>query len=183
LTSAEILLLAVALGMDAFSVALGVGVVVSERRQVFRLSWHFGLFQFLMPLVGWQAARLLSPRIGAFGNWVGAGLLFLIGGRMLQEGLRRGKGRSDESRMDPTRGWSLVGLSVATSIDALGVGFGFGLVQADLFRACVVIGQAALVMTWLGLRLGKVLGDRLGAFAEVLGGGVLVLLGVRMLVA
>jgi len=178
---AEVLLLALALGMDAFSVALGVGMVVSGWRQVFRLSWHFGFFQFCMPLVGWQAARLVSPRIGAFGNWVGAGLLFVIGGRMVGEGLRRKGEREGGYRIDPTRGWSLVGLSVATSIDALGVGFGFGLVEAHLFRACVVIGLVAMVMTWLGLRLGKVLGNRFGAFAEVLGGCVLVLLGVRML--
>jgi len=180
--AAEILLLALALGMDAFSVALGAGMVVSGRRAILRLSWHFGFFQFLMPLVGWQAARFLSPRIGAFGNWVGAALLFLIGIRMIGEGLRKDKERQGEGgRIDPSRGWSLVGLSIATSIDALGVGFGFGLVRADLFRACVVIGLAAFVMTWLGVRLGTVLGKRFGTMAEVLGGVVLFLLGVRML--
>ncbi len=178
----EVFFLAVALGMDAFSVALGVGMIASGRRQIFRLSWHFGLFQFLMPLIGWQAARLLSPGIGALGRWVGAGLLFMIGTRMLLEGVRTRKAaRPDAGRGDPTRGWSLLGLSLATSIDALGVGFGFGLVRSDLFRACVVIGLAAAIMTWSGVRLGKVLGKSSGAYAEALGGGVLVLLGVRML--
>jgi len=178
----EILFLSLALGMDAFSVALGAGMVVAGWRPALRLSWHFGFFQFLMPLVGWQAARVLSPSIGAFGGWLGAALLFLIGIRMIGEGLRkRGDGAREDGRIDPTRGWSLVGLSVATSIDALGVGFGFGLVRSHLFRACVVIGATALVMTWLGVRLGTVLGKRFGSAAEVLGGAVLVLLGFRLL--
>jgi len=183
LKGAEILFLSLALGMDAFSVALGVGMVASGPRQVFRLSWHFGPFQSFLPLIGRQGARLPSPSIGALGRWIGAGLLLLIGIRMLVEGVRKERGARPEEavRIDPTRGWSLVGLSVATSIDALGVGFGFGLLGGDLFRACVVIGITAGVMTLVGIRLGRVLGQRFGVFAEVLGGGVLAVLALRML--
>jgi putative Mn2+ efflux pump MntP len=101
---------------------------------------------------------------------------------MLGEGLHKERRPEPAARIDPTRGWSLVGLSVATSIDALGAGFGFGLFRADLFRACMAIGLTALGMTWTGIRLGKVLGGRIGPFAEVLGGAVLILLGVRMIV-
>jgi len=177
------ILLAVALGMDAFSVALGVGFVAVGKRQTFRLCWHFGFFQFLMPLVGWQGARLLSPRIGALSAWLGAGLLFVIGIRMIWEG-RRGQGEEGRrAGVDPTKGWSLVGLSLATSIDALGVGFGVGLVQEDLLKACVVIGFTAMGLTWLGMRLGKVLGRWTGPLAEIVGGCVLILLGIHLLIS
>jgi manganese efflux pump family protein len=182
LSLGEMLLLALALGMDAFSVALGVGLTVAGKRPVFRLSWHFGLFQFLMPLLGWQAARLVSARVGSLGAWVGAGLLLVIGGRMLRDGWRKRKGGREQVPADPTRGWSLVGLSVATSIDALGVGFGVGLAaQGDLMKACVVIGLVAGALTFLGMQFGRALGRRFGAAAEILGGAVLLLLGVRML--
>lgn len=175
----EILLLALALGMDAFSVAVGVGLSASGKRQIFRLSWHFGFFQFAMPLLGWQAARTLASGIGTYGVWVGAGLLFGVGARMIREALKRK--REEANPVDPTRGWSLVVLSTATSIDALAVGFGLGLVGGNLFLACVLIGLTAGSMTWIGMLLGRTLAARVGTFAEILGGVVLVLLAVRML--
>jgi putative Mn2+ efflux pump MntP len=175
-------LLALALGMDAFSVALAVGLTVTGRRPVFRLSWHFGLFQFLMPLIGWQGARLVSARVGSLGVWLGAGMLFLIGGRMVRDGWGKRTGKNENVPADPTRGWSLVGLSVATSIDALAVGFGVGLAQqGGLMKACVVIGLVACGLTWLGMQFGRALGRRFGAAAEILGGVVLLVLGIRML--
>ena len=175
----EMFLLALALGMDAFSVAVGVGLTAFGRRQIFRLSWHFGFFQFAMPLIGWQAARYLSSGIGTYGVWVGAGLLLLVGARMIREGLK--KKREEAPRVDPTRGWSLVVLSTATSIDALAVGFGLGLAGDSLLPACVLIGITAGSMTCFGMILGRTLAARVGTYAETAGGVVLVLLAVRML--
>ena len=182
MTPVEMVFLAFALGMDAFSVALGVGLITTARRQVFRLCWHFGFFQFLMPLIGWQIARLVSPGIGMLSAWVGAGLLFAIGIRMILSGWKKDEETDNPAKADPTKGWSLVGLSLATSMDALGVGFGMGLVKGDLFKACVLIGLVALALTWLGMRLGRMAGSRLGTLAESAGGVVLILLGLHMLI-
>lgn len=179
MTSIEVLLLSLALGMDAFSVAIGVGLTASGRRQIFRLSWHFGFFQFAMPLAGWQAARLVSSEVGSYGAWIGSGLLFLVGFRMLRDALR--KGARQALPRDPTKGWSLVMLSTATSIDALAVGFGLGLVGGSLFRACLLIGITAGLMTWLGMLLGRFLAARVGIYAELAGGVVLLLLALRLL--
>ena len=182
MTRTEMIFLAFALGMDAFSVALGVGLFATGRRQVFRLCWHFGFFQFLMPLLGWQIARMASPRIGLLSAWVGAGLLFLIGIRMILTGWKKDTETEAPAKTDPTKGWSLMGLSLATSMDALGVGFGVGLVQEDLFKVCIIIGVVALALTWLGMRLGRMAGRRLGSLAETVGGVVLILLGLHMLI-
>lgn len=179
MSSLELLLLSLALGMDAFSVAIGVGLTAAGRRQIFRLSWHFGFFQFAMPLIGWQAARFVSSEVGAYGAWIGSGLLFLVGFRMLRDALRK-DGRKALPR-DPTKGWSLVMLSTATSIDALAVGFGLGLVGGNLLRACLLIGITAGGMTWMGMLLGRSLAARIGTYAEMAGGIVLVLLALRLL--
>jgi putative Mn2+ efflux pump MntP len=115
-----ILGLAVALAMDAFAVALGTALTLPTltRRHLFRLGWHFGLFQALMPLIGWLAGRTIQKWIVSVDHWIAFGLLVFVGGRMVWEAIHS-EDRPD--RGDPTRGWSLIMLSVATSIDALAV--------------------------------------------------------------
>ena len=116
----EILFIAVGLSMDAFAVALGVGAspVVRGPRPAFRISFHFGLFQFLMPVVGWTVGSAVQPLIESFDHWIAFGLLFYVGGRMIHAGIFGGED-SGSRHTDPTAGWSLVILSVATSIDAV----------------------------------------------------------------
>lgn len=106
--------------MDALAVAIATGIVLGEvsGRQTFRLAFHFGLFQFLMPVVGYLAGMTVERRIKEFDHWVAFALLGFIGGKMVCEGFRGG-GEEGNGGKDPTRGMSLVMLSVATSIDAL----------------------------------------------------------------
>jgi len=115
-------LIAVGLAMDAFSVALGVGASLPRLtpRHMFRLSWHFGLFQFMMPVLGWAAGSKLVGQISSWSHWLAFLLLTLIGARMMVDGLRTSD--SPTAKTDPTRGVSLVTLSLATSFDALAVG-------------------------------------------------------------
>lgn len=180
MTLMELILIAVSLGMDAFSVALGVGVRQRGFRPTFRLSFHFGLFQFLMPLVGWGLSRQVAHIVQAYAAWVAAGILTLIAAHMLyasahdQPTFRAG---------DPTRGWSLVGLSVATSIDALGVGVGMGVLRSGHVGYAAVIGVVAALMTLVGLWLSRRVGEAVGRHAERVGAVILVVVAVRMLVA
>jgi len=181
MTFLEMLILAVALGLDAFSVAIGAGFVAFGLRRRIRLAWHFGFFQFAMPLLGWQMARLVSAEVGMSGKWLGGGLLILIGARMVQTSIRAKQEEPQQPRRDPTKGWMLVSLSLATSLDALGVGFSFGLLKAHLLNACLLIGAVAFVLTYMGMAMGNTLSSKVGTWAEGTGGCVLILLGLRML--
>jgi len=175
----EIALIAVALGCDAFAVGLGVGCRFCAPRQIFRLSFHFGLFQFMMPLAGWLAGRHILVWTKTWTPWIAFGLLMFIGGRMVIEGLRAPE--EEVECADPTRGVSLVMLSVATSIDALGVGFSLGVLNQNLFVVAVCIGITAAAMTWLAMKIGNRLSQRFAKRMEIIGGFILVAIAFKLL--
>jgi len=175
-------LIALSMAMDAFAVCLGAGTQprTSGPRPTFRLAFHFGLFQFLMPVLGWLAGTRLELYIARFDHWLAFGLLAFVGVRMLWSGIRPGK---EESQDDPSRGWTMVLLSIAVSIDALAVGLSLGLIGVTIWVPAVLIGIVTGLISWLGLRLGNKLGDRFGARMEVIGGLVLVGIGIRILLS
>ncbi|MCC7196512.1 MAG: manganese efflux pump [Gemmatimonadaceae bacterium] len=176
----EILLIALGLAMDAFAVCLGAGTTghINGPRPVFRLSFHFGLFQLLMPLVGWLLGSGFSRWIAPVDHWIALGLLGFVGVRMVLSGLRPG---GETRSADPSRGATLVLLSVATSIDALAVGLTLAMLRVRIVYPAVVIGVVAALMSLLGLAVGVRLGRRLGPRMEVVGGLVLIAIGVRVL--
>lgn len=173
--------IAVALAMDAFAVAIGTGMVLGRANghQVFRLTFHFGLFQFLMPILGWLAGQTIADAIQGVDHWIAFVLLAVVGGHMIKEGLES----PDEERRpgDPTKGWSLVVLSVATSIDALAVGLSMAFLGVSIWYPSVVIGLVAAGFTLAGMRLGRVLGQRFGHRMALLGGAILIAIGVKIL--
>ena len=175
--------IAVGLAMDAFAVAIATGIVLGtvSGRQTFRLAFHFGLFQFLMPVVGYLAGMTVGGYIRGYDHWLAFVLLGYIGGKMVYEG---GWGDREEGSggKDPTRGISLVVLSVATSIDALAVGISLGVLRnEEIIYPGVVIGLVACTFTAAGLHLGKRLGAVFGKRMEIAGGLVLVAIGVKIL--
>lgn len=173
---------ALALAMDAFAVSAAISASLRgcTPRQVFRLSWHFGLFQTLMPILGWFGGQAVAGLLGSVDHWLALSILGFLGGKMIYEALR---GEHDaQSKADPTRGWSLVALSVATSIDALAVGLTLGLMGVKIWFPSLIIGLVAASMTFAGTVLGRTVGARLGRYAECFGGGVLIVIGLRILV-
>ena len=174
-------LIAIALGCDAFAVGLGIGIRCSAPRQIFRLSFHFGLFQFMMPLVGWLLGRQILSWSVTWGPWIAFVLLSAIGFKLVRNGIHPEKEEADCP--DPTRGFSLVMLSVATSIDALGVGFSLGVVANNLFSASVGIGITAAAMTWLAMKLGNRLSEKFAQKMEIVGGLVLIGIAFKLLLA
>jgi len=175
----EVLLLAVSMAMDAFAVCLSAGALPGPQgpRQAFRLAFHFGLFQFIMPVVGWLAGSTIEPMIREFDHWAAFGLLALVGGRMIFA-----SGRSEQtSPADPSRGWTLVLLSIAVSVDALAVGLSLGLVSVAVIYPALFIGITTGLLSLVGLRLGVTAGRRLGRPVELIGGLVLIAIGVRIL--
>ena len=176
-----ILSLAVGLALDAFAVAIAVGLSLPRvtKRHIFRLAWHLGLFQFLMPVIGWSAGRTVSAQIAAYDHWVAFGLLAVIGGKMLCDAFRHEPAKLET---DPTRGLMLIALSVATSIDALAVGLSMAFLEVAIWLPSVVIGLVAGFLTVIGICFGSRLGASAGRWARAAGGTVLLLIGVRILV-
>lgn len=171
-----------ALGCDAFAVGLGVGTRFCSPRQVFRLSFHFGLFQFLMPLLGCFIGQNVVGLASGWAPWVAFGLLSLIGTKMIHESFRPPEtSKPVEDCPDPTRGFSLVGLSLATSMDALGVGFSLGILEQGLLLAASIIGVVACAMTWTAMKLGNRLSEKFGRRMEIAGGLILLAIAVKLL--
>ena len=176
----EIVGIAVGLAMDATAVAIGASVLLGRvsGRQVFRFAFHFGLFQAGMPVLGWLAGRGIRELIAAWAPWVAFFLLLFIGGKAIVDVVR-----GDDSRapVDPTRGWSLVLLSVATSIDALAVGLSLAVLDVSIWMPCLVIGLVTAALTVVGMVGGARLGNRVGERVRVLGGVILIGIGVKIL--
>jgi manganese efflux pump family protein len=174
--------IALGLAMDAFAVSIGVGLTLKkvDARQTFRLAWHFGLFQALMPIIGWLAGMTVEHWIAPVDHWIAFGLLAAVGGKMIYESFQ--DDADEVEPVDPTRGVSLVVLSVATSIDALAVGLSLAVLDVQIWYPAVVIGVVAGVLTTIGIRLGSRFGVIFGRRMETVGGLVLLAIGVNILV-
>ncbi len=179
----EITLIAIALGVDAAVVAIssGIGLPTVTWRHVFRLAWHFGFFQGAMIAVGALAGYSISGWMGAWDHWVAFGLLALVGGRMIWNAVRHD--HESAAKPDPTRGFTLVLLSLATSIDALAVGVSMSLMDRPILVSALVVGVVAGAMTVGGVRLGQFVKRAMvvGQWAEAVGGLVLLGIGARIL--
>lgn len=176
----EVFLLACALAVDAFSVGAVVGLRHRGARQIFRLSFHFGLFQALFPLVGALASKLVLSYIESWDHWLVFVVLGALGVRMLVGAFRGG----DEPKEAPdlTKGMRMVGLSAAVSIDALAAGLLIEATDTPLVASVVIIGLVASAATVVAMLGASRFSDQVGKRAEVLGGIVLILLGTRTLV-
>ncbi len=218
--------LAVGLAMDAavVSASISASLPTVTRRHAFRLAWHFGLFQFFMPILGWLLGTQVIQYIDGWDHWVAALLLAAVGGHMLYEavrtetaasaegvrhragqdtpGQRAGTGAGQEEgepystgtpdrtgmaapgskrRGDPTRGWSLVMLSIGTSIDALAVGLAIPMLHMNVWEVVPVIGVVTAGLVLAGIAAGRAAGRVIGRAAEVAGGVILVAMGLKIL--
>lgn len=173
--------IALALAMDAFAVALGTGIALKRLtgRHLFRLGFHFGLFQALMPVLGWLAGFTIQRWISAYDHWLAFGLLAFVGGKMIWEAFQGKEGEG--ARRDPTRGLRLVTLSIATSIDALAVGFSLAMLGVSIWFPALVIGLVAGSLTVAGMLLGCRFTAVWGRRMEIVGGLVLCAIGVKIL--
>lgn len=173
--------IAIALAMDAFAVALATGMALNPLtgRHLFRLGFHFGLFQALMPVTGWLAGKSFQHLIADYDHWIAFALLAFVGGKMIREALAPA---DEEAATDPTRGMTMVMLSIATSIDALAVGLSLALLGVSIWTPALVIGLVAGVLTVCGMLLGRRVGAAWGKRVEIVGGIVLCLIGVKILI-
>ena len=134
-----------------------------------------------MPLAGWFLGQHVVGVARQWAPWVAFGLLFFIGAKMSYESLRPDESPDAKECPDPTRGFSLVMLSIATSVDALGVGFSLGILNRNLFFTAVWIGITACLMTWAAMELGNRLSARFGQRMGIAGGVILMAIAVKLL--
>ncbi len=167
----QIIFISIALGCDAFSIALCIGAFKRYPGQKFRLGFHFGLFQSLMFIVGFGLGHVLLGWISIYGKWIACVIVGCVALHMIAESFKK---HEEQIATDLSRGWFLITFSIATSIDALAVGFSFGLLGGSPWLSCLIIGLIAAIMTLTGLFIGRRLRASFGKIAEF-GGGIVLL--------
>ena len=177
---ATIFLLAIGLSFDSFAVSVCSGLNLPHIRflQAVKIAIFLALFQGLMPLAGWLVGNSVASLIEPVDHWIAFGLLCLIGGKMIIESFINSEEREIKN---PLHLKVILMLSVATSIDALAVGFSFATILEKILFAVLIIGAVTFIASMLGILLGKKTGPKINRFAEIIGGGILVIIGSKIL--
>ena len=175
-----LLLLAVGLSMDAFAVAICKGLALKKATlgHALIVGLWFGLFQALMPLIGYLAGAQFSEQIQAYDHWIAFGLLLLIGGNMIREAIFEKEPETTDGALSFR---AMLPLAVATSIDALAVGVTFAFLNVHLIPSVALIGCVTCLISMAGVKIGSLFGARFEKNAEILGGVILIVLGTRIL--
>lgn len=175
----ELFILAVGLSMDAFAVSICKGLSVQRLRPRHALicGAYFGGFQALMPLIGWLLGRQFEELIKSIDHWIAFGLLVLIGANMIRESFGK-----DEEVNDSFSFKTMLPLAIATSIDALAVGVTFAFLEVQIVPAILLIGVTTFAISAAGVKIGNVFGAKYKSKAELAGGMILILLGIKILI-
>lgn len=175
----DLLMTAIALSMDAFAVSISKGLSVQNlrARHAFITGAYFGGFQALMPLLGWLLASSFAAAIERFDHWVAFAMLALIGANMVREALSH----DEEQQNDSFDVKTMLPLAVATSIDALATGVSFALTGTNIWIAIAVTGVTTFLFSAAGIKIGNVFGTKYQSRAELFGGIILILMGVKIL--
>lgn len=176
----ELILIAVGLSMDAFAVSICNAMVVPRLRlrDACKFGVFFGVFQAIMPFIGWMAGKTFSGYVAAIDHWVAFVLLGFIGAKMIYEAFHEDEECQTEN---PLRFRVLLLLAIATSIDALAVGVTFAFMKISVLPSVLTIGAITFVISTVGALIGKKAGTALGSRAEVVGGVILILMGIKIL--
>ncbi|MEI2402935.1 manganese efflux pump MntP [Niallia taxi] len=171
-----LVLMAFALGMDAFSVGLGMGMYRLRLRQIMKIGIIIGIFHVIMPLLGILAGRFLSDNFGGIAGIIGGVLLLILGVQMIWAGFKE----EDAYKITPV-GFGLIVFAVSVSLDSFSVGLSLGIYKAKTWLVLLAFGLSATLLTWLGLIIGRKAQGLLGNYGEVLGGGILLAFGIKLL--
>lgn len=176
-----ILFLALGLSMDSFAVSVTSGLMIKKVKLAGFLKFCFvlALFQAMMPVIGWLLGKELKVYIESSDHWVAFILLLLIGGKMIWEGTKKAEKRK---KFDPLNNIILLGLGLATSIDALVVGLSFGFLDIRIIYPILIIGITTFVVTVFGFFLGGKLHKGINLRIEIIGGLVLIGIGIKILI-
>lgn len=179
-----IFFIAISLAMDAFAVSISNGIALRESNviEAIKFGGFFGFFQFVMPIIGFYAAKFFNQKITKIDHWIAFILLFIIGFKMINEARKEKKDGSEE-RDDYLMSFKeLTILAIATSIDALAVGVSLAVIKVEIFFAAIVIGIVTFCLSFIGVIMGKGIGLFFRKNAEILGGAILIFIGFKILV-
>jgi manganese efflux pump family protein len=173
--------LAVGLSFDSFAVSVCSGLSLPHIRffQAVKIAAFMALFQAFMPLIGWLIGNSMKSLIEPVDHWIAFGMLSLIGGKMIIESFI---GSETREIKNPLHIKVILVLSLATSIDALAVGFSFAVLLDKILVAVLIIGSVTFVASMLGILLGKKTGPKINRYAEIIGGLILILIGLKILI-
>ena len=177
----ELFLLAVGLSMDTFAVAVCAGLTMTKAdfKKSLIVGLYFGVFQAVMPLIGYVAAAQFAGMIDAYDHWIAFVLLCFIGGKMIAESFKSGECPcKEEISLTPAQ---MLPPAIATSIDALAVGVSFAFLRVNIVPAVSFIGITTLVISMIGVKAGNLFGIRYKSNAEFAGGVILILIGLKIL--
>lgn len=176
----ELGILAFALSMDAFAVAicLGLGMQKATFKRALIIGLYFGIFQALMPLIGYFVASLFADKIQAIDHWIAFALLLLLGSKMIIGCFKKEKHENKEISLVPSK---MIPYAIATSIDALAVGISLAFLNVEISSAVLLIGVVTFVLAMAAVKLGSLLGLKFKAKAEFIGGIILILIGIKIL--
>lgn len=169
----SLLLMAVALGMDAFSVSLGAGMQQLRLKRIALIGIVFGIFHILLPLIGMIVGQLISTKIGHMAVLAGGLLLIAIGMQMILTAFNH----EIKKVIEPV-GFGLLFLALSVSVDSFSVGIGLGMSDVKMMIALILFGGVSTCMTWLGFLLGRKMRGLLGVYSEILGGSILCTFGL-----
>ncbi|WP_394274209.1 manganese efflux pump MntP family protein [Peptoniphilus lacydonensis] len=176
----SVILIGVGLSMDAFAAAICKGLSIKKNflEKSFIIALFFGIFQGLMPYIGYLLGSLFAEKLQSIDHWIAFVLLFIIGSNMIRES----KDKTCEIEDDKLDIKNLLMLSIATSIDALAVGISFAFLNINIGTAVFIIGITTFLISFIGVRVGRVFGVALKDKAEIVGGLILIFLGTKILV-
>lgn len=179
-----LLLLALALSMDAFAVSISNGMCYGNlrKKQGILMSFSFGFFQGIMPVIGFFAARSFSAAIQNFDHWIAFVLLSIIGGKMIAESIDEMRHPQQETECKLFSIKTLLMQSVATSIDALAVGVSFAFMKVHIIQSAVLISCVTCICSLIGIFLGKKIGVLFKSRAEIAGGLILIAIGLKIFI-
>ncbi len=172
----SLVLIGVALGTDAFSLSVGIGMRRVCAYDILKTSIVIGIFHVIMPLIGIVLGNIFGEYLGVYAKYIGSVMIIFIGGNMIYESLK-GKDEDCEQRL---MGWGLIFLAISVSIDALTIGFGLGTYGFSVPLVVLIIGLFGGFMTAIGLTFGMYIGEWIGDKSEIAGGLVLISLGLKM---
>ncbi|MCW3807098.1 manganese efflux pump MntP [Plebeiibacterium marinum] len=178
----SLIIVGIGLSIDSLAASISTGACCKKllKRHVIKVAAFMAIFQGGLPYIGWLIGTGFKRLIEDYDHWVAFILLFLIGAKLIYEGLS--KHEEGCSNFNPTNNLLLAGMAIATSIDALVVGIGFGVIKINIYQAMLIIGITTFIFSTVGVYLGKKIGTKINSGIEIFGGLVLIGIGVKILI-